>query len=223
VFVNPDPEAEPLSSALGRLPERIAGAGLDLSIVRFHHRREWMTPVNWKLGIENDLECYHCPVAHPSFSNLIDVDPDSYLLEVSETFLSQFGPLRDAPKNGQVPYHTLGELDRTQSHLLWPNVSLNVNPGRPNIGMHLWRPDGHERIAGVSDYYFATDVSEEFIEEMVAFDREVGDEDQDLVRGVQQGLASEMLTEGRVLLESETLVHHFQLMVAQALLEDGAA
>ncbi len=217
VFVNPDPQAAPLADALGDLPGRMLEAGLDLATVRFRERREWPLEVNWKVAIENDLECYHCPVAHPGFSNLIDVDPDRYKLEVSPTFLSQFGPLREAPRNGTAPFDAHGELPRTQSHLLWPNVSINVNPGRPNVGMHLWRPDGHQRIAGISDYYFAPDATEEWISQMLEFDREVGNEDMDLVRNVQRGLASGMVTEGRVLLESEQLVHRFQAMVAAAL------
>ena len=221
VFVNPDPGAAPLSDSLAGLPERVAANGLDLQAVGFHQRREWTIDANWKVAIENDLECYHCPVAHPGFSNLIDVDPDRYLLEVAPTFLSQYGPLREQPRNGVSPFDVRGELPRTQSHLVWPNVSLNINPGRPNAGMHLWLPDGHDRIAGLSDYYFAADASPEFIEQMLEFDREVGNEDTELVRGVQRGLASGMVPEGRVLLESEQLVHRFQQMVARALAPAG--
>ncbi|HUZ84517.1 MAG TPA: aromatic ring-hydroxylating dioxygenase subunit alpha [Gaiellales bacterium] len=217
VFVNPDPAAEPLAAALGDLPGRIAAGGLDLDSVVYDHRREWTVEANWKVAIENDLECYHCPVAHPGFSNLIDVDPDRYMLEVSDTFLSQYGPLREQPRDGETPFNAVGELPRTQSHLFWPNISINVNPGRPNVGMHLWLPDGHARIAGLSDYYFAPDASSEFVEKMLAFDREVGNEDTDLVRNVQRGLESGMVSEGRVLLESEQLVHRFQMMVAAAL------
>ena len=33
-------------------------------------------------ALENYLECYHCPVAHPGFSKVIDVDPDAYRLSV---------------------------------------------------------------------------------------------------------------------------------------------
>jgi choline monooxygenase len=215
VFVNPDPEAPPLADTLGDLPEVIAGEGLDLAAVRFNQRIEWDLAVNWKVAIENDLECYHCPAAHPSFSDIIDVDPDAYRLEVGPTYTSQFGPLRDSPRQHQ--YDTSGVIRRSQSHLLWPNVSINVNPGHPNVGMHLWRPTGHALVKGVSDYYVSPDAPAPWIAEMIAFDRQVGAEDVALVQSVQEGLNSGMVEHGVVLSESEKLVHAFQRMVAAAI------
>ena len=76
VFAHPDSEAAPLAEALGRVPEHLAKGGIDVDRLRFRERLEWSHATNWKVGIENYLECYHCPVAHPSFSKLIDVDPD---------------------------------------------------------------------------------------------------------------------------------------------------
>ena len=215
VFVNPDPDAAPLADTLGDLPGVIAEEGLDLTAVRFNQRIEWDLAVNWKVAIENDLECYHCPAAHPSFSDIIDVDPDAYRLEVGPTYTSQFGPLRESPRQHQ--YDTDGAVKRTQSHLLWPNVSINVNPGHPNVGMHLWRPASHALVKGVSDYYIAPEASERWIADMIAFDRQVGAEDVALVQSVQEGLDSGMVEHGIVLSESEKLVHAFQRMVADAI------
>ncbi len=45
---------------------------------------------NWKIAVENYLECYHCAVAHPSFSRVIDVSPSAYRLEAHPTFASHF-------------------------------------------------------------------------------------------------------------------------------------
>jgi choline monooxygenase len=176
---------------------------------------EWDLAVNWKVAIENDLECYHCPAAHPSFSDIIDVDPDAYRLEVGPTYTSQFGPLREEPRERH--YDTGGAIRRSQSHLLWPNVSINVNPGHPNVGMHLWRPASHALVKGVSDYYIAPEAPERWVTEMIAFDREVGAEDVALVQSVQEGLESGMVEHGVVLTESEKLVHAFQRMVAEAI------
>jgi phenylpropionate dioxygenase-like ring-hydroxylating dioxygenase large terminal subunit len=218
VFVNPDPDAAPLAATLGRLPELIAEGGVDLAGIRFRERRVWdPSDVNWKVAIENDLECYHCPVAHPGFSDLIDVSPDAYRLETGPAYTSQYGPLRDVARGDGAPYDTSGAVARTQSHLVWPNVSINVNPGPPNAGMHVWRPDGPHRIAGLSDYYFAPGTDPDVIAGIMEFDREVGAEDNALVLCVQEGIDSGMLDRGRVLAESERLVRHFQLMVAEAL------
>jgi phenylpropionate dioxygenase-like ring-hydroxylating dioxygenase large terminal subunit len=57
VFVNPDPDAEPLSAALGDLPEVAAEHGLDVHELRFHRRCPYELNANWKIAIENYLEC----------------------------------------------------------------------------------------------------------------------------------------------------------------------
>jgi choline monooxygenase len=99
VFVNADRSAQPLSYYLGKLPQLLAQNDLDLSQLQFRQRREWQREANWKVAIENYLECYHCPVAHPGFSSVIDVDPDAYVLQAYEWFSSQSRPcLRAAGK-----------------------------------------------------------------------------------------------------------------------------
>ena len=57
------------------------------------------------------LECYHCSVAHPSFSKAIDVAPDVYALETPPSLLSQFGPPRNG---GGGVYDAQGEITRGQ-------------------------------------------------------------------------------------------------------------
>ena len=78
VFVNRNLDAPPLEAYLGRLPQILADAGIDFDRLRYHDRSEWEVAANWKAVVENYLECYHCPTAHPDFSKVIDVDPDSY-------------------------------------------------------------------------------------------------------------------------------------------------
>ena len=83
ICANVDLEAGPLAETLGVLPDTIAETGIDLDSLKFHHRGEYVIEANWKIAVENYLECYHCPVAHPGFSSVIDVDPDAYVLESS--------------------------------------------------------------------------------------------------------------------------------------------
>src|SRR5262249_26970411 len=78
VFVDVGGEAGPLASVLGELPSIIAHGGLGLDGLVFHGREEWRAGANWKVMIENFLECYHCPVQHPGFSTVVDVDEESY-------------------------------------------------------------------------------------------------------------------------------------------------
>ena len=94
LFANPNPDSEPLADFLGEMPAQVEELGLDVDTLRFHHRAEWSVAANWKIVSENFLECYHCAVAHPGFTALVDVSPDAYRLEEHRWFSSQFGPVR---------------------------------------------------------------------------------------------------------------------------------
>jgi choline monooxygenase len=214
VFVNPDPEAAALAEFLDDVPERVAAAGIDVDALRFLQRPESELAANWKLCVENFLECYHCPVAHPGFSTVIDVSPDSYLLEVGDRRLSQVGPPRPEPRG---TYDPAGEVERGQFHLLFPNTVINVMPGRPNLSIGPIVPVSPGRTERFLDYFVARDADDAWVKEMLAFDAEVGAEDTRLVERVQRGVESGMLEEGRLLPESERLVAHFQALVVDAL------
>jgi phenylpropionate dioxygenase-like ring-hydroxylating dioxygenase large terminal subunit len=214
LFVNPDPDAAPLDELLEDVPEHIAAAGVDVDALRFHHRAESELAANWKLCSENFLECYHCAIAHPGFAAVVDVSPDAYLLETRRWRMAQFGPPRPQPRGS---YDPVGEVERGQFHFLFPNTVVNVMPGRPNLSIGTIVPLAPERTSRFLDYFVAPDTDEAWIEELVAFDRQVGDEDRALVERVQRGVRAGVLEEGRLLPESERLVAHFQSLVLDAL------
>jgi hypothetical protein len=60
-------------------------------------------------------------------------------------------------------------------------------------------------------------VDQAWVDELVAFDTPVGLEDRALVEGVQRGVRSGVLAEGRLLSQSEQLVARFQRLCAEAL------
>jgi phenylpropionate dioxygenase-like ring-hydroxylating dioxygenase large terminal subunit len=221
VFVNPDPEAAPLEETLGGLPEIVAESGLDVSVLRFHSHHEWPVASNWKVAIENYLECYHCPAAHPGFSKVIDVSPDSYRLQVHPTFSSQIGRVRASAQvgDGKAPFTPRGEVAHSQYHFLFPGTTVNIAPGFPNVSLERWIPEGTRSTVEVTDYYFDPSVPAEEIAELMAWDEQVGQEDVSLVESVQRGLDSGAVPQGRLMVESERLIADFQRRVRDALIE----
>jgi phenylpropionate dioxygenase-like ring-hydroxylating dioxygenase large terminal subunit len=214
LFVNPDARAAPLRDTLGELPA-ILDSALDLSRLRYHSRSDYTLDANWKIAVENFLECYHCSIAHPQFSSVVDVDPDAYELEPHPTFASAFGRIREQPK--ALPYDPHGDVARGQFHLLFPNVKLNVMPGRPNLSIGPLHPDGPDRTTGYLDYFFGEDVDAGWIDELLTFDKQVGAEDRGLVESVHRGMRSGLVDRGRLLLSSERLIHEFQRYVLERL------
>jgi choline monooxygenase len=220
VFVNADAGAPPLAHFLGELPALIARNGLDLASLRFREREEWRAEANWKVHIENYLECYHCPVAHPGFSSVIDVDPDAYVLRAFEWFSTQHAPPRAGAIGGKgAAYDARGEVALAQYYHLWPNFALSTHPGHPNLIAHAWLPDGPEHTRGVTERFFGPDAPEDFVRAVTAFSRQVGEEDLALTASVQAGLRAGLPEQGRLLGESERLVLHFQRLVLGALSE----
>jgi len=215
VFVNPDPEAEPLAAALGDLPEVVASHGLDVDALEYRQRYPYELRANWKIALENYLECYHCAVNHPGFVDA--VDDRALRLETGPTRLSQFAPVHARALERLTPYDVRGELDTSQFHILLPAMKFNVSPGRPNLSIGPLWPVAPDRCAGYLDYFFAPGVDEAWASDLIAFDDQVGREDTALVESVQRGVASGIVERGRLLPESERLIASFQAKVTASL------
>jgi phenylpropionate dioxygenase-like ring-hydroxylating dioxygenase large terminal subunit len=203
VFVNADPEASPLADALGPVPELLAREGADVHRLVFRERGSYELAANWKIAVENYLECYHCAVAHPGFTRLVDVDPDAYVLEAGGGRWSQYGQARSGEGSCQF-------------HLVWPALKINVYPGSANFSIGPIWPDGPERTAGFLDYFFGEGVPDADAAELIAFDDQVGREDTALVESVQRGVRSGLIDRGQLLPDSEHLIASFQERVKNA-------
>jgi phenylpropionate dioxygenase-like ring-hydroxylating dioxygenase large terminal subunit len=225
VFVNLDRDAPPLQTCYGPILDTIAASGIVLDELQLHSREEWTSQANWKTLLENYLECYHCPIAHPGFSAAIDVRPDAYRLEAHGWFSSQIGAVRPSALGPSAldgsskppPYDIVGTVRQSQYHFLWPGLTININPGFPNLSVDVWMPDGPNATTGFTEQYFGPGVSDAFAHSLIAFNRQVSEEDDHLTDSVQRGLLGGLPDRGRFLTSSERLVIHFQQMVVKAL------
>jgi hypothetical protein len=78
------------------------------------------------------------------------------------------------------------------------------------------------RTAGFLDYYFGADADEAWIEQMMAFDTEVGDQDAVLVAAARAGVAGSWIDRGRIL-PAERLLADFQRYVYAACADEVPA
>jgi len=220
VFANADSDSKPLATYFGQVPAMIAESGLDLNTLELWSRDEWKARANWKTMIENYLECYHCPVAHPGFSAAIDVDQDSYKLTSQEWFSSQIGNVRQSALEGETKvkiYDAKGSVKQAQYYLLYPNFTININPGFPNLSVDFWMPDGPNSARGFSEQYFAPGVDKKWAEELIGFNAQVGEEDDVLTNSVQLGLIGGEPAKGRFLTNSEHLCIHFLKLIVKSM------
>jgi nitrite reductase/ring-hydroxylating ferredoxin subunit len=196
LFVNADPAAKPL--AIG------VELSFDPAELIFSERADYTLAANWKIAVENYLECYHCPVAHPGFSKLVDVDAERYELAGDGRVWSQYGHARDGG-------------GRCEFHLVWPGLKINVYPGFANLSIGPVWPEAPDRTLGFLDYFFGADVPEAAARELIELDDQVGREDTALVESVQRGVRSGLIDRGRLLPASERLIEGFQRQVAASL------
>lgn len=216
VFVNPDPDAGPLADALGPLSEHVAASGVDLGALHLRRVEHATWDVNWKTALENTLECYHCQVAHPGFSRVIDVAKSAYQLTTEGLLLSQFGPAKtgDDPRRPAMPE---GIVKQAQYHIVFPSTSVDLVPGPPNLQAYCWSPLSPTKMASTTFSWFSEETTEEEIDQITAFNDEVSGEDELLVESVQQGLDAGVVPYGRLMPESEALIGRFQRLLYDAL------
>jgi Rieske 2Fe-2S family protein len=147
IFVNLDPGAAPLGERLGGLAERLARYDLP-GLKRFGKGGD-VQPANWKVVVENYIEGYHIPIAHPSLMRLLDYQ--RYDVEVHDDWVWFEAPMRDKPSDNRLervyqrlvkPAPGLGEEDRRvwRFVLIYPNTTIDLYPDQVNT-WRLW-PDG---------------------------------------------------------------------------------
>lgn len=215
VFANPDPHAEPLQDALADLPKVVAQHGLDVESLRINRRVNYEIRANWKIAVENFLECYHCQINHPRLVEVID----ERRLELRAVGLrtSQFAPIHQRSLDGRGPIDARGAVPSAQNHLWFPTLKFNVLPGHPNLSIGPLWPTSPVTCAGYLDYWFADSADQQWVDELFALDTQVGAEDTALVEAVQRGTSAGMIERGWALGGTEALIGHFQDYIRERL------
>lgn len=206
IFVSTRLDPEPFADWLGDLPTAIEASGVSIDELRFHSRMRWEVAANWKICVENFLECYHCRVAHPDFSKAIDTSRDGYELETAPTYSTQRGPVREGWRGEFDP---VGPVPRGQFHLLYPNTAINIMPGRPNLSIGPVVPTSPSTTTRFLDYFFGPEVPDTWIDGMLQFDDQVGKEDIVLIENMQEGVSVDPERSGTLFVDSELLIAHF--------------
>ena len=221
VFVNLDPAAEPMSATYGAIEAEIRKAGFNLSTMRLIERRDYLIDCNWKVYVDNYLEGYHLPIAHPGLFR--EVDYDLYRVETHRYYSKQNAPIREVGQ-GEVRdrrYVRSGEAEEDALYYwVFPNVMLNVYLDNTSINIII--PVGHDKTLTIFEWYFETPGTGEGWESMqqiIAFSDEIQQEDIELCEWVQRGLKSKAYDRGRFSVLRENGVHHFQSLVHEFISE----
>ncbi|MDJ0779229.1 MAG: aromatic ring-hydroxylating dioxygenase subunit alpha [Gammaproteobacteria bacterium] len=147
VFVNLDPGAEPIADFWPGLEEQVKSAIPDLDRYQLSAQASALHSVdvkaNWKIQVDNFLECYHCRIGHESFADMLDVARQKQTLHPNYSYVF-------IPSSGKVDnkaYPLLPEHDVMDLHFwhLFPNIALAQFAGPGNLSLSQWTPRGMDR------------------------------------------------------------------------------
>ncbi len=235
VFVNQDANAPALADVFGNIPREVAKVGCAVDQLQFSERRDYVVECNWKVYIDNYLEGYHLPAAHPSLMR--ELEYPQYRVDTYRYYSSHFAPIKpprdiahnaagressfvaeDAPR--AVRSDARSETRRYEAeglnalyYWIFPNYMLNVYPD--NLSTNIIVPMGPDRTLTIFEWFGYP--GSKVKPETVAFSEEIQQEDIRLCENVQKGLRSRTYDTGRFSVKRENGVHHFHLLLNEFL------
>ena len=222
VFVNLDPAAKPLREQAAGLEDEIRRYCPRVDEVIFAQRDDYAVATNWKVMVDNFLECYHCAPAHKDFVNLVDMD--SYSVKLHGIYSSQVSSAARTTESSAYRFEK-GEVDFGYAGwFLWPNLTIWIYPGEPNISVLQMIPDGAGRTIEYQDWFLPNAEPSQQQRDAMIYQRDVlQPEDIGLCESVYRGLQSRGYNQGRFVVDparselSEHAVHHFQQLYVDAM------
>lgn len=227
VFINLDLDAVPLAEQANELEKEIRDYCPTVDELAFAQRDTYAVQCNWKVMVDNFLECYHCHPAHKDFVDLVDMK--SYRSVANGIYSSHISNATKSTDNAAFKFEK-GDVDFGYAGwYLWPNVTLWAYPGEPNLSVLQMLPDGAGRTIEYQDWFVPGGNCSKQLKDAMDYQKDVlQPEDIGLCESVQRGLNSRGYNQGRFVVDtertelSEHAVHHFQEMVATALDADLA-
>ncbi len=220
LFVNLSPDPVPLLTALGDLPRRFAGYGLESWIPR--RRSTYDVAANYKLVGENFMEYYHLPWVHPEL-NKVSRFSDHYRWQGPGMYTGMcttpVSRNTDAGGwDGLPPLSTLGAQDADAGRFVWlfPSTALVVLPNHAFVLFN--QPVAANRTvetAVLLSHPEAVDdpAAEGGVEQLMKFWDLVNRQDLEIVERVQDGLENPAYRGGRMCFRFEEPLHRFQNMI----------
>ena len=214
IFANCDPDAVPLCEQAPNLIHDIKSHFPDLPRFERIGAIQHDMRMNWKVRIDNSLECYHCLPVHKSFCEIVDMD--DYHTSTDTIFSTQIGRAKATSPDG-TPSHVV-------YWYVWPLTELNADTGTGMFGVFHNRPFAVDRTMMTLTLYAPPSLEPARRQEILKtwLENDTNAEDLQLGEAVQTGLSSLGYRQGRFVIDrtrhfSEHAVHHFHRLVSEAM------
>lgn len=222
LFINLDNNATPLGELAPELEREIREYCPIVDSLQYVERDRYEVSCNWKVMVDNFLECYHCAPAHKDFVDLVDMK--SYRSTNKGIYSSHISNAARSTSNKAYEFE-VGDVDFGYAGwFLWPNLTIWAYPGEANLSVLQMNPDGSNRTIEFQDWFVPDGKITDQLRQTIDYQKDVlQPEDIGLCESVQRGLKSRGYNQGRFIVDkeqtelSEHAVHHFQSMIVDAL------
>jgi glycine betaine catabolism A len=179
---------------------------------------------NWKLVVENFMECYHCAPVHPELTSLL---PDFRLGTSYQGIVGQGTAFADdidaftlsgRGERAMLPGLLPSDARLYYGFVLWPNLFVNLLPD--HVILHTLTPLGPERSRVVCDWLFTPEeiARPEFdpTDTVAVFDI-TNRQDWDVCERTQLGMRSRAYVNGGLYVTNEQHIAVFRDLVLERL------
>jgi choline monooxygenase len=194
------------------------------ALSRLHFAKRFVAEVdgNWKIMVENYLECYHCSPTHPALVDLMRVK--EFEIVQSPYHLSTRAPA-GRPDNTAYKYTLKADSQvEFSGWWLWPNATFNIFPGQQNLLVFHMLPISAEKSIGYCDYFFIDGKVDEEAQALMDWEGNVLEkEDNELIVSAHKGMKSGALSCGVFVMDNhrhdftEAPLVHFNDLVSRAI------
>lgn len=222
LFVNLDPTAPSLKRQSGELETEIRRYMPELDKLALRRKLVHEVKANWKVAVDNFLECYHCHIVHPALVDLHDMT--TYRSKTHGIYSSHIALSRSGD-NKAYKFECKSDEDiGFAGWWIWPNTTLGVYAGEGNVVVNYFVLRGPECTDAVFDiYYTSEEETSQQREAIEYFDKVLQPEDTRVCEGAQTGLRSRSYLQSRYVVDpersyiSEHPLHHFHGLYLRAM------
>ena len=219
----PSFEATVMDAVADRLGSREAIDAYGLADLAVGRRVSYDIAANWKLIVENFMECYHCAPIHPELTSVLPEFAGGYAAQYYVGHGAAFADrvagftVDGSPGFARLPGLTDDQDRRYFAVTVRPQVFINLVPD--HVIFHRMIPLGPDRTTVVCDWLFAAEVvaqGQDVSQSVELFDR-VNRQDFAACERTQPSMSSAAYRHGGVLVPSEHHISEFHSWVRAAL------
>ena len=214
---DPPPFDEVVQDVIARLGDTESIEHYDIGGLEVGRRIVYDVKANWKLIVENFMECYHCATIHPELTEVLPEFADGYAAQYYVGHGAEFGEaIKGFTVDGSEGFDRLPEVADEQDRRYYaitvkPTVFINLVPD--HVILHRMFPLAEDRTVVECDWLYAPGVVESGadVSKSVELFHRVNVQDFNACERTQPAMASRAYRSGGVLVPTE---HHIEIFHA---------